>query len=569
MRKLTKLWEGAAPLLAMLLCAGQANAQSDALGPGQGFMVKPMRMETMALAGQAVDVPLQIRNIAESGPIVVNLRLVELSETLDGGWRLIEPDSSENTADLLSARAWTGLSTDSVTVAPLAPAEVTAHVKSPASARGVYFAGVIAETPPPPKDTKGISIRVRFLVPLIVNIQGRPVRQQVVLDDVLMGSKNEPNVAPTTTAALRIVNKGRTFSRVRGTLRIERESKGVWRPVTSVDVAERGIIPGVTLELGDELHRSLPSGTYRVKGDLYVDGRRVKPIEKEIAFTGDPAADRLAYDTTLTLSPQVVKMNVTPGATRATVVRIENPGDDPVNVTIGAAMPRGLAGVELGTIQGSDYSAAAWTEVRPSQFTIQPGRWQNVRVISNVPADGATNPDYYADLILDGTYPDGQSAGETRSTVQLVNSAGKAAAAGAIEQLQLAEGEEPAKFVVQMRFANTGNVDVTPTARAFVLDAQGRSMRSTSLAGDDGLLLPLGKRTFSGDLDLAGLDPGYYALRSDVTLDPGNQVTTQRVLRIEAGAPDAEGKATAPIITVLDAAAVELPGDGSLPADGG
>jgi hypothetical protein len=228
-----------------------------------------------------------------------------------------------------------------------------------------------------------------------------------------------------------------------------------------------------------------------------------------------------------------------------------------------ATMPRVLAGVEIGSIQGADYSAAAWTEVRPAEFTIAPGRWQNVRVVSRVPRDGAMHPHYYADLILNGTYADGQSAGETRSTVHLANREGETIVDGIVEQLQLAEGDKPAEFIVQVRLANVSNVGVSPQARALVLNPQGRVERSVLLSGDEGQLLPLGKRTFSGDLSLAGLEPGYYALRAVATLVPGEDVSMQQVLLIEAGESDA-----APLVTVLDAATVELPGEISLPDDG-
>lgn len=556
----SEFWIGMLVLAAALLCFEPALAQTGLLNQGQGFMVKPMRMEGMAPAGQAIDMLLEVRNIEGTRPVVVDLRLVELSQTIDGGWRLIEP-GSEDTSALLSSREWATLSADRVVVEPMAPAEITARLNVPASARGVYFAGVVAETPVPENAT-GITVRVRFLIPVIVNIQGRPVRQQVVLDDAAMTYKAEPGAVPTTTAHLRIENRGRTFSRVRGTLRIERESDGLWRPVTTVNVPERGIIPGVAIELGDDLRRRLPTGDYRLRGEIYVDGRRVAPIEKEIAFVGDPDADIPAYDTTLQLTPGLLDLDVAPGATRTTVVRVENPGDDPVNVAMVAAIPRVLAGVEMGDLKGVDYSAAAWTEIRPAAFTIAPGRWQNVRVVSRVPRNGAIHPHYYADLILNGTYPDGQSAGETRSTVHLANREGETIVDGIVEQLQLAEGDKPAEFIVQVRLANVGNVGVSPQARALVLNPQGRAERSVILSGDEGPLLPLGKRIFSGELSLEGLEPGYYALRAVATLVPGEETTMQHVLLIEAGESDG-----APLVTLLDAATAELPGEIYLPAD--
>ena len=81
-----------------------------------------------------------------------------------------------------------------------------------------------------------------------------------------------------------IANSGQTFSRVRGDLTVERQNGGRWRVVTRVPVKERGIIPGVTLNLGGDLERRLPSGAYRLRADLFVDGRRVAPMQKTIEF---------------------------------------------------------------------------------------------------------------------------------------------------------------------------------------------------------------------------------------------------------------------------------------------
>jgi hypothetical protein len=562
------------PFLLIVLAAASAAvpsvsawAQRSAFESGQGFMVKPMRMEAMAAAGQTLDVPFQIRNIAGDGEITVNLRLVELSETVDGGWKLIEPDAGD-TSGLLSSRTWTHFSANQVKVNPLQPSDITVHVAVPASARGVYFAGIVAETPPVRQDSSGISVRVRFLVPLIVSIQGRPVRQQVSLTDVLMASKADPGTRSTTTGALRIVNTGRTFSRVRGSLRVERENKGVWRPVTKIDVTERGIIPGATLELGDNLRRSLPSGTYRLHGELYVDGRRVAPFEREVDFTGAADADEVAYDTALLLSPPFVNMDVVPGASRTTTLKIENPGDTPVNLKLAATIPSSLIGVEMGKVRGDDFSAADWTRITPSEFTIGPGRTQNVRVISTVPTDGVAQPNYYADLTLDGAYSNGQSAGTTHSTIHLVNRAVQPSPDGIIDQLQLAEGGEPLHYVVQMRVANTGNVDVIPTARADILNPQGQSIIGGGLSGDEPPLLPLGKRTYSGELDLSKLAPGTYALHATAVLASGKEVTAQRVLKVEPGEPDGNGGTTPPVITVVKGASVEAPAKIDVPGEG-
>lgn len=522
----------------------------------QGFMVQPMIMSVPAKAGESIEVPLQIRNTAGSEIGVIELGLLDLSQNLNGSWRVIESDSDEDASRLRSSLSWTSLSQTRVEIAPLEPAEVAVRLDVPANARGAYFAAVIAETPVP-EDASGIVVRVRFLIPIIIEIQGRTVRQQVELDDVSMtyhdGSDGQP---PTTSAALRLANTGLTYSRVRGKLSVERKSEEQWRAVTRFEIDEKSIIPGMSLELGRDLERRLPSGTYRLRGELYVDGRRVTPIERDIEFAGDPTSDALAYDTALILEPELVEMQVAPGASRTTIVRIENPGVAPIRVNIASSTPRALAGFAMGELNGADLSAEPWTAIRPSEFTIGPGRKQNVRVISRVPREGVNHPNYYADLTLRGSYLDGQSAGETRSTVRLINTSIDSAPNGRVEQISLAEGDAPSKMIMQMRFANIGDVHLNPAARLFVLTPQGQQVRNQAFTGEEGPLLPLGRRTYSSELATAGLEPGYYAVRAVVNLADGHDITKQQVLLVEEGSGE-QGEEGGLHATLLDQATIE------------
>ncbi len=245
---------------------------------------------------------------------------------------------------------------------------------------------------------------------------------------------------------------------------------------------------------------------------------------REFDFEGDPDVDAVAFDTALVVSPATVRMELVPGGTRTTTLLIENPGIDPVRVQMAATTPRGLVGVEMGEIQGISFSAEPWTEIRPADFTIRPGGRQSVRVVSRLPREGAINPHYYADLTFKGTYLDGQSAGQTRSIVDLANRAVAPAPAGMIDQYALSEGDTPGHYYVEARLTNIGNVHVEPTARVYILDAQGVQMVSQTLSGDDGMLLPLNKRTYSTELDFSGVEPGFYALRANIALSPDQEV---------------------------------------------
>lgn len=530
------------------------------VGFAQGFMVKPMRIEVPAVAGRVAEVPLEIRNTAGDGAKLVEVRLANLGQTDSGGWRLIEVDAESEIPSPYSSLPWTSVVNPSVSIAPLRPATINIRMNVPANARGVYYAAVIAETPFPP-DANGIAVRVRFLIPLVIQIVGRPVRQQVALADAVMEFVDEPGLTPTTTAGLIVSNEGRTYSRVKGQLTVEIKLGDAWRPVTRVEVPEKAILPGVSLRLGDDLERRLPSGTYRLRGELSVDGRRVPPIIKEMEFAGDPTVDGLAFDTALLLEPASVTMDVVPGATRTTIVTVENPGTDPVRVSMVSTTPPGLAGVEMPGLRGIDISAEPWTEIRPAEFTIGPGRRQNVRVVSRVPREDVQYPHYYADLLLKGTYADGQSAGETRSTVHLANSAVPAKSDAMVEQLSIAEGGGPTEYIVQARFTNIGNVDVTPVGRVSLISSEGRFRQTVDLEGDAGIVLPLGKRNYSAALDLANLDPGYYAVRVVFALGNGHEISRQQVFQLEnEEGTAADGSPTSIPVLTIDPEATDFPG---------
>lgn len=531
----------AGALLAALLLFGLWATEAVA----QGFMVKPMRIDVTVPAGRTVAVPLEIRNTAGSQARAVDLRLIDLSQGLDGAWKLIETESPSE----FSARPWTTLSTARLDIPALQSAEVSVRVSAPANAQGAYHFALIAETPPV-AGADGVSVRIRFAIPVIVDIEGRPARQLVKLTGAVMSAVEKTSQKEATTkAALRIENDGRTYSRIKGFLSVEKKLDERWRPVTRFDIPEKAILPGVTLELGNDLKRRLPSGTYRLRGSITVDGRRIPPIENEVEFVGDPTADALAYDTALVLSPDMVAVKILPGATRTTVIKVENPGTDPVSVEMAAATPPTLAGMAMGELLGAELSAEPWTEIIPKQFTLRPGGRQNVRVISRVPQEGVDHANYYGDLVVKGAYKDGQSAGESRSTIHLAYRGLPDEVNAVVEQVSLSEGESPMDFFAQVRLTNIGNVHIDPSAKLLVLNPQGGLVRSINLSADPGALLPLGRRIFGGELNLEKLQPGYYALQAVVALDAGKEARGRQIIQV---AMDGSGEDAVAQVKLVD-----------------
>lgn len=520
---------------------------------GQGFMVEPMIMHVSASPTKTAQLTLRVFNTAIDQKRTIRLRLVDLSQTAQGSWTLARPSPSQSPKTQASALKWTELSAGNVDVEPQKYAAITVSITPPARARGAYLAAIIAEAPQP--DTrKGIVLRTRFLIPIIINIRGRTVRERIALDDVDMHLKSEDGGNSTTTADMVVSNSGRTYSRVSGSIVVESKAGTSWRVVTRVPIAEHGIIPGASLDLGGDLNRSLPSGKYRLRAELQVDGRRFKPLQKVIEFAGDPTAT-VAYDATLHLRPSSVDMKVVPGATRTGILQIQNTSEHPVKIELEAMTPRTLRGMRMGDVLGNDLSAEPWTKIEPSAFTLRSKGSQNVRVVASVPKDGVDYPDYYANLTLHGTYVNGQSAGTTFSTIRLQNISKKSKVDVSIQDISVAEGED-SKFIFSLNILNSGNVDFQPTAELSLYSAKGKVVTSEKLSGDTGMLLPLGLRVFSGELDFSHVRPGTYGLIAQVTTGEGKKMQRRYAVKVkEKQSVEAAGtKPTSPSVTLSDGA---------------
>ena len=529
-------WIYMAGLLFVLAASGNAHAQ--------GFMVKPMKMEFAPRPGQTAEAVLDLRNTGADEARTLDLKLVELGQNSQGSWLIIEPGAEVDTSKLPSCLKWVKLSAESVDVAAMQVAPVTVTLKVPPNARGFYLAGLIAQSRPKPAE-KGISIVIRFLIPILVEIEGRPQRQKIELSDAGMTFRKAEGDKPAdTVVSMGVVNEGRTYSRIKGSVKVMFLLNDKWRPVSTADFRDLGIIPGAKLDLPADLGRRLPSGRYKLTAAMYVDGRRVKPLEKEIDFTGDPAVTKVAADTALVLDPLELSITAAPGSTRTSIIKVENASEDEVEITAVSSTPASLRGVAMGELKGDDLSCAGWLTVTPAKFTLRPGGKQNIRVIVMMPKTDKMQANYYGLLTLRATYPDGQSAGETTSLVCLGNPGAevKPAVEGVKMTLAATDG---AQYAIQARFANIGNVHFRPVCRAVLVDNRGQMVAKTELSGEEGLMLPLGTRDFSGILDFEKVEPGKYALTSDVEFAPGKIATQQLAIQVS----EEEGRKVVTVIT--------------------
>jgi len=502
------------------------------LASGQ-FLVQPMLIELTLRPGKRAVTEIRLENTGAVSTKTIDLTVIELTQAEDAKWEPILPDSDFDTSKLSSCRKWISINPSSVDVPPVTNVPVKLSVMIPPGARGFYYAAILAKMRQA-EDIVGIGLDLRFLIPILLQIERRPMRHRIELTDVGMESVEQTAENPATTfVSLKIANNGGTYSRLNGRARVDGLFDEHYRQITTVDFDEVSIIPGVEFTLKRDIQRSLPSGKYKVIGTLFVDGRRVKPLIKEIDFVGDPSVNVASVDAALVIDPGEVIMNSMPGATRTKTVTVYNTSDEAVNVRVVPTIPPHLRGVAHGPdLKGPDLDCSAWVKIQPEQFALAAGARQRLRITTAMPNPGKMHAYYYALLNLMATYPDGQNAGVTKGYVIVANKRVEARYEAVATREPSLGAMGGSKYVVVGGFGNVGNVHFKPRCMAMVTIPQGGTVAKILLSGKLHSMLPLEMRSFSGVLDFFEIPADIYRLSTIFEYAPGEAERSHKAIRV-------------------------------------
>lgn len=502
----------------------------------QGFQISPLSVEGDVPPGTAVEIPIEITPTSLIGERVLQVEVVQLAQSANGAFRGIP---FEEGADLpRSAAPWITAPSE-VVVLPREPSTLTLIMDVPTSARGAYAAGIllVAELP---EGESGVQLTVRVLIPIIVTTEGRLVRQEVRLSDARLryrfpqgadASEGTPEAQPVPDSTLVdavIENAGGTFSRFTGGIWVDvADDTGAWRQVRRVDIAESRLLPETAITLPVDVGRLLPSGEYRIRGELYVDGRRTAPLRREITFEGHPEVEALLTDIELPIEPALLVYDYREGATRTSAISFTNPSIDPVEVRLSVELPQEIAGRASASIRDTDISAADWIQASPEVFTLRPGQSRNVRLTARFPASSADQQNYYATLAAEAIYLDGQRAGASRALIEVKGDQGEDAPELEMTALRLSGTENAGEYALSARVTNIGNVLVRPGLAYFLVDDAGQPLRSADLtSSEDAPLLPLAARGFGATVETGDVEEGAYTLLI-VARDGDRELTEQ------------------------------------------
>jgi hypothetical protein len=476
-----------------------------------------MKIELQPRAGENAEQVLELKNFDSEKTRELELKLVELTQGDNGKLDVIEA-SEDLVPPEYSCLKWTNISCDSVIIPPLSTARVNVSVSAPKRTKGFYCAGLVVQSKPE-KSSNGLALVVRFIVPVLVNIQGGPVRQKIELEDISLVLREQTDKVPSETlVSMKVTNKGKAFSRIKSNVKIMREIKGHWQNVTIADFKKSAVIPGLSLNYNRPIQRNLPTGKYRLKGTIYVDGRRIAPVTKEYFYTGDPTVTKVAYDTSLLIEPADITIEAIPGSTRSTVLKIENTSSEPINITTNTNTPLCLKGVSLGELKGDDLACNEWLRIIPEKFTLLAGAKRNIRIMAKLPKLEQMYPSYYSELLIDTKYNDGQSAGTTKKLVFLENNNSKALQNAKIMTYDIVE-DNASVYAVRIRVSNVGNTHFIPNSSLVLSEPAGANVMKTALSGKLGPMLPMEIREYSGVVDFSGIEEGPYTLTIQIQCD--------------------------------------------------
>jgi hypothetical protein len=485
------------------------------------FIVQPMRMDLPLMPKQLFQTTLTLQSFDPNEIHSVDLTVVDLTQWEDGQWRIIEPnDTTFDRTTISSCKDWISMSNDFVQIHPVRSASVMVNVKVPIRTRGFYLAGIIASVRPREDLVSHFSVKIRFLVPIFIDVQGRPMRHEVKLKKMELEPVAAFKENPATThVVMSIDNSGGTRSHLKGFAQIKGFLDGHWREITTAEFLGASIIPGAKLKLKSNIGRTLPPAKYKVGGWLYIDGRRDQRISEEIDFAGDPSIKSVAADAPIDLLPTSISINSVPGATRVSSMKVYNASDETVNVRAAVRLPQSLLGRTFGDITGDDLDCSGWLRIEPKQFSLRSHARQSIRIVSTMPNNvSAMNPGYYALLGLVSTYADGQSGGVTTAPISIINQN------ISVEPYVYGMSLKPAlkggnEYYIVARYGNFGRIHFTPiSCRVAIVDTTGfpRAVAALTSRKTD-MILPLEARDYSGIIDISRVPQGIYLLQSQLT----------------------------------------------------
>ncbi len=493
---------------------------------GQGMMVKPMRLDLTLQPGRNYNVNLEFTNTTSDRTINASLTKHDMVQGANASWKVVTPEEMESGQYTHnSCLDWLSVENESLTISPLQGIQETLSIKIPRTAKGVFTGALIAQTQRDPNET-GLGLELRFIIPITISTEGAPARKKIDLTDVDLHFQPSQSGSQESKDLVIVAfqNSGQANADVSGTVSISKKSGSRWRKITDIEIAQKKIFAGMSVPFELETPRRLASGMYRVDARMEVDGRPVKPLRKEIDYSGDPSISNVASDVNLEIAPTQLDIDCTKNKRGRDSFMLTNHSEEVLAIECAVIQPESLEGVAIGPILGDHFTAHEWVTLSPNVVTLRPGAQQKLMVNIAYPEQDHQKPYHFAKLLINAKFADGQQAGKLSSMIVIKNEAHSEVPRISSIDVSLAK-EAVHQYSIKARYGNVGTNLINPKSVCKLMSSSGVSTAAMcEMVIDKKTVLPLTIFSFNGVLNIGGVSPGAYVLSLGTSFESGNEV---------------------------------------------
>ena len=261
-----------------------------------------------------------------------------------------------------------------------------------------------------------------------------------------------------------------------------------------------------------ETPRRLASGIYRLDARMEVDGRPVKPMRKEIEYSGDPSISNVASDVDLEVAPTQLDIDCTKNKQGRSTYTLTNHSEEVLSIECAVIQPESLQGVAIGSVLGDHFSAHEWVTLSPNVVTLRPGAQQRIMVNVAYPETDNQKPYHFAKLMINAKFADGQQAGQLNSLIAVKNENHNEIPRISSIDVSMAK-EDVHQYSIKARYGNVGTNLIDPKCVCKLMNSSGVSTAAMcEMTIDTKTVLPLTIFSFNGVLNIGAVPPGAYIL---------------------------------------------------------
>ena len=507
----------------LLMLAGAANAQFH-------VQLSPQLVEAEVKPGSRGVLEFELMNSDRVDSVDVLLSLSSITQGINGQYSLTDSLMPNSCAE------WLELPDSIITIPPGATRTVRVSLRVPSAAVGGGYGAVVFEMLPPEEHRHGASsdaakMRYRFKMPAwlelsidrTMGVRKRLLANQITITRTADDSKLKEKYGDLgMRVSVDVENTGNVHVFTTGRLLIRDENHRLIKD-TRLGSGRGAVLPSAVTALQTITDLPRP-GKYTVKAFVEYGGRSpatvVTTLDVGRKYAGAIGGSVISMPLEVEIVPAKVELSAPGRATRPFGATLVNREAFPIHVEVRSGQIYHDAYGKLWTTDNADSarSIADWITFEPKEFTINPNRRQNVRVMMNVPDTAAGG--YYGCLQFTATAPDSIGSDFLPSELKLpIYVSVPPELAYACEITKVGKDVSSGGGVTLMALLeNNGNIHVTARGAAIIEKwAEGRIQVDGVMQAGEGRFQEVGRIKINADSVL--IFPGESRILTSETID--------------------------------------------------